>query len=212
MEQSEKKVVLSIQNLDVVFGHGKKAFKAVDNVSFDIYKGETLSLVGESGSGKTTIGRAIVRINPCSAGAIYYDGKKISGKLSRKDDREVVRGDEAAQKRPAGLGRVRRDPGQRPRVAGVSGALPPSDPAHAGDRGRGDAAFPPEAFLAAGHPERDGAGDLPLDGRRAGAAGPLHGPGAGGKAFAARNGGRRDPGALRRARARKRKLVVYGQI
>ena len=47
--------------------------------------------MGESGSGKTTIGRAIVRINPCSAGAIYYDGKKISGKLSRKDDREVIR-------------------------------------------------------------------------------------------------------------------------
>ena len=66
MAQNEKKVLLSIQNLDVVFGHGKKAFKAVDNVSFDIYKGETLSLVGESGSGKTTIGRAIVRINPCA--------------------------------------------------------------------------------------------------------------------------------------------------
>ena len=91
MDQNEKKVLLSIQNLDVVFGHGKKAFKAVDNVSFDIYKGETLSLVGESGSGKTTIGRAIVRINPCSAGAIYYDGKRISGKLSHKEDREVVR-------------------------------------------------------------------------------------------------------------------------
>ena len=91
MDQKEKQVLLSIQNLDVVFGHGKKAFKAVDNVSFDIYKGETLSLVGESGSGKTTIGRAIVRINPCSAGAIYYDGKRISGHLSRKEDREVVR-------------------------------------------------------------------------------------------------------------------------
>jgi oligopeptide transport system ATP-binding protein len=91
MTNTEKQVLLSIQNLDVVFGRGKKAFKAVDNVSFDIYKGETLSLVGESGSGKTTIGRAIVRINPCSSGAIYYDGKKISGKLSRKDDREVIR-------------------------------------------------------------------------------------------------------------------------
>ena len=91
MDNNQREVLLSIQNLDVVFGHGKKAFKAVDNVSFDIYKGETLSLVGESGSGKTTIGRAIVRINPCSAGAIYYNGKKISGKLSRKDDREVIR-------------------------------------------------------------------------------------------------------------------------
>ena len=91
MDYSEKEVLLSVQNLDVVFNKGKKAFKAVDNVSFDIYKGETLSLVGESGSGKTTIGRAIMRINPCSAGAIYYDGKKISGKLSRKEDREVIR-------------------------------------------------------------------------------------------------------------------------
>lgn len=89
--KKEKEVVLSIQNLDVSFRNGKKEFKAVDNVSFDIYKGETLSLVGESGSGKTTIGRAIVRINPCSNGAIYYKGKKISGKLSKKDDREVVR-------------------------------------------------------------------------------------------------------------------------
>ena len=91
MENNEKEVLLSIQNLDVVFGRGKKAFKAVSNVSFDIYKGETLSLVGESGSGKTTIGRAIIRINPCSAGAIYYKGKRISGKLSHKEDREVIR-------------------------------------------------------------------------------------------------------------------------
>ena len=90
MENNNKEVLLSIQNLDVVFKQGKKRFKAVDDVSFDIYKGETLSLVGESGSGKTTIGRAIVRINPCSNGAIYYNGEKISGKLSRAKDREVI--------------------------------------------------------------------------------------------------------------------------
>jgi len=91
MDQKQKDVVLSIKNLDVVFGRGKKAFKAVDNVSFDIYKGETLSLVGESGSGKTTIGRAIVRVNPCSAGEILFNGEKISGKLSKAKDREVIR-------------------------------------------------------------------------------------------------------------------------
>jgi oligopeptide transport system ATP-binding protein len=91
MENTDKKVLLSIRNLDVVFGNKKNSFKAVDNVSFDIYKGETVSLVGESGSGKTTIGRAIVRINPCSNGEILYDGKRISGKLSKKDDREVVK-------------------------------------------------------------------------------------------------------------------------
>ena len=92
MEENKKEVVLSVKNLDVVFNNSRKHnFKAVDNVSFDIYKGETFSLVGESGSGKTTIGRAIVRINPCSAGEIQYKGKRISGKLRRKDDREVVR-------------------------------------------------------------------------------------------------------------------------
>ncbi len=91
MQKENREVLLSVQNLDVVFKQGKTSFKAVSDVSFDIYKGETLSLVGESGSGKTTIGRAIVRINPCSAGAIYFKGEKISGKLSAKKDREVIR-------------------------------------------------------------------------------------------------------------------------
>ncbi|MBQ3706012.1 MAG: ATP-binding cassette domain-containing protein [Clostridia bacterium] len=90
-QQDNREVLLSVQNLDVVFKQGKKSFKAVSDVSFEIYKGETLSLVGESGSGKTTIGRAIVRINPCSNGAIYFKGEKISGRLSRKKDREVIR-------------------------------------------------------------------------------------------------------------------------
>ena len=89
--QTNREVLLSVQNLDVVFRQGKNSFRAVSDVSFDIFKGETLSLVGESGSGKTTIGRAIVRINPCSNGAIYFKGEKISGKLSRKKDREVIR-------------------------------------------------------------------------------------------------------------------------
>ena len=53
--------LLQVKNLSVNFKLGGKEFKAVDSVSFDIYKGETLSLVGESGSGKTTIGRAIMR-------------------------------------------------------------------------------------------------------------------------------------------------------
>ena len=56
MDNQNKEVLLSVQNLDVVFKQGKNSFKAVSDVSFDIYKGETLSLVGESGSGKTTIG------------------------------------------------------------------------------------------------------------------------------------------------------------
>ena len=52
-----------------------KPFDAVDDVSFDIYKGETFGLVGESGSGKTTIGRAIIRIHPVSGGEISLQGR-----------------------------------------------------------------------------------------------------------------------------------------
>lgn len=84
---SERKVLLSLKDISVTF----KKFVAVNHVSFDIYEGETFALVGESGSGKTTVGRAIVRINPLSSGEIQFDGKRISGKLTREEDREVVR-------------------------------------------------------------------------------------------------------------------------
>lgn len=87
----DKKVILSVKDLAVTFGSGKKAFTAVKDVNFDVYEGETFSIVGESGSGKTTIGRAIIRINPCSEGEIYFDGKKISGKLDRETDKWVVK-------------------------------------------------------------------------------------------------------------------------
>ena len=69
-----KKFCLSVKNVDITFGKGEDAVKAVKNASFDIYKGETFSLVGESGSGKTTIGRAVIRVNPCAAGEIDYKG------------------------------------------------------------------------------------------------------------------------------------------
>ena len=77
--------------MDVTFGKGKNAFKAVNDVSFDVYRGETFGLVGESGSGKTTIGRAIIRINKLSAGEVIYDGKRISGQIDHETDREVIK-------------------------------------------------------------------------------------------------------------------------
>ena len=86
-----REVVLEVDGIDICFGSGKHVFKAVSNASFDIYKGETFSLVGESGSGKTTIGRAIVRINPLSKGEIRFKGKRISGKLSKAEDRDVIK-------------------------------------------------------------------------------------------------------------------------
>ncbi len=88
---SKNEVLLSVRNIEIQFQKGKNFFKAIDDVSFDIYRGETFSLVGESGSGKTTIGRAIVRINPLSKGHIFYKGKEISGKISKDEDREVIR-------------------------------------------------------------------------------------------------------------------------
>lgn len=92
MSNEGREVILSIKHVDITFETGsKKKFKAVKNANFDIYKGETFALVGESGSGKTTLGRAIMRINPCSAGEIVFEGKRISGKISREEDRNVVR-------------------------------------------------------------------------------------------------------------------------
>jgi len=86
-----KEKLIELKDVQISFGKGKRKFIAVDHVNFDIYKGETFSLVGESGSGKTTIGRAIVRINPVSKGEIYMKGKLISGKIDKATDLEVIR-------------------------------------------------------------------------------------------------------------------------
>lgn len=91
IDENGKEILLSLKNVDITFGKGDNAVKAVKDASFDIYKGETFSLVGESGSGKTTIGRAVIRVNPLAAGEILYKGVKISGKIPRSLDREVIR-------------------------------------------------------------------------------------------------------------------------
>ncbi len=90
MTQS-REALLSVKDLQISFGEGKNKFVAVNNVNFDIYKGETFSLVGESGSGKTTIGRAVVGINPTSNGDILFKGKKINKKLGKKEHSDVIR-------------------------------------------------------------------------------------------------------------------------
>ena len=82
--------LVSVRDMEVTFGSRRNKFVAVHGVSFDIYKGETFGLVGESGSGKTTIGRAIIRINPMSAGDVIYKGERISGKIDKKLDRRVT--------------------------------------------------------------------------------------------------------------------------
>ena len=87
---AENKKLLEVKDLKVTFGSRRHPFTAVDGVSFDIYQGETFGLVGESGSGKTTIGRAIIRVNPVSGGTVTYDGQVISGRVSREVDRYVI--------------------------------------------------------------------------------------------------------------------------
>lgn len=91
VDKSGREVQLSLRHVDINFGKGENRVRAVQDVSFDIYKGETFSLVGESGSGKTTIGRAVIRANNCSNGEILYKGVRISGKIPHSLDREIIR-------------------------------------------------------------------------------------------------------------------------
>ena len=86
-----RETLIEVKDLQVTFGTGRKKFVAVDHVNFEIFKGETFSLVGESGSGKTTIGRALVRINPVTQGEVRFRGERISGKISKEMDEKVIR-------------------------------------------------------------------------------------------------------------------------
>jgi len=80
--ETNKNVLVHADHVKVYFkGKDKKsgAVRAVDDVSFDIMKGETFGVVGESGCGKSTLGRTLIKLIPATDGHIYLDGEDISG-------------------------------------------------------------------------------------------------------------------------------------
>ena len=74
---NNNEVLLKVEHLEQHFKLGKKTLKAVDDVNFEIKKGEVFGLVGESGCGKTTTGRSIIRLYDITGGSVYFDGKRI---------------------------------------------------------------------------------------------------------------------------------------
>ncbi|MDU4892053.1 MAG: ATP-binding cassette domain-containing protein [Clostridium sp.] len=90
-KDKNKEVLIEVKNLKKYFQVGPKAtLKAVDDVSFNIYKGETLGLVGESGCGKTTCGRTVMGLYDATGGEILFQGEDIS-KYSKKQKRAFSR-------------------------------------------------------------------------------------------------------------------------
>ncbi|WP_277239152.1 ABC transporter ATP-binding protein [Merdimonas faecis] len=88
MSANEKQPLVQVKNLCKYFQINRHAtLKAVDNMTFDIYKGETVSLVGESGCGKSTTGRCMIKLYQPTKGEVFYDGKDIF-KLSHAEKRD----------------------------------------------------------------------------------------------------------------------------
>ncbi|MGM7702894.1 ABC transporter ATP-binding protein [Pseudalkalibacillus sp. Hm43] len=83
---ADREKIVQVKNLSKHFNTGRgNIVKAVDQVSFDIYKGETFGLVGESGSGKSTTGRTIIRLYEASGGEVIFNGENVHGKKNTKD-------------------------------------------------------------------------------------------------------------------------------
>ena len=78
-EEKRNEALLQVKNLKKYFKTNRGMLLAVDDVSFDIEKGEALGLVGESGCGKSTTGRAILRLHEPTDGQVIFDGQDVCG-------------------------------------------------------------------------------------------------------------------------------------
>lgn len=85
----DREKIMSFDKLSVEFRKGRRVIKAVNDVSFDIYEGETFALVGESGSGKTTIGRTVIGENAIKGGDIYFRSQSLKKGLSKSLKKEI---------------------------------------------------------------------------------------------------------------------------
>ncbi len=94
--QNNSEVLLKVDHLCQYFRLGRKDLKAVDDVSFEIKKGESFGLVGESGCGKTTTGRSIIKLYNITSGNVYFKGQRIgAGTRSYQDAISAARTDAA---------------------------------------------------------------------------------------------------------------------
>ena len=86
--RNSQDAVLSVKDLRVEFKVPGGVVKAVSDVSFDVLKGETLSIVGESGCGKTTLGKAVLQLPPPDSGSVTFEGVDLTS-LKREDLRKA---------------------------------------------------------------------------------------------------------------------------
>ncbi|MCD5324684.1 MULTISPECIES: ABC transporter ATP-binding protein [Pontibacillus] len=86
-----QEVLVDIKNLKQHFGKGQNKVKAVDGLTFQIYRGETMGLVGESGCGKSTTGRTIIRLYDATDGQVIFNGEDVHGKKSKAEMKKFNR-------------------------------------------------------------------------------------------------------------------------
>ena len=96
--ENNSEVLLKVDHLCQYFRLGRKDLKAVDDVSFEIKKGESFGLVGESGCGKTTTGRSIIKLYTITSGNVYFKGQRIGAGIRAYQDAIAAARSDAAKK------------------------------------------------------------------------------------------------------------------